>query len=175
MVSWLSTFVRFQLYYTKSGSPCSLPLSGGVEGGQRVAHTDVSEDRAQSNRQPCLCCHWAHLASPVFMLLSLSGLLMGNFLSQITKLVSTLSMRSVCTCLCWARPACWRRGWSPRSWPSSEPCTRSCRRTTEQHHRSYYITANVYLLTSMVARQMVSMGRVTKQVMASAMVRWYTR
>ena len=44
-----------------------------------------------------------------------------------------------------------------------------------QHYHSDYITANMYLLTSMVARQMVSMGRVTKQVMASAMVRWYTR
>ena len=39
----------------------------------------------------------------------------------------------------------------------------------------YYINNMMLLLTSMVARQMVSMGRVTKQVMASAMVRWYTR
>ena len=39
----------------------------------------------------------------------------------------------------------------------------------------YYIINMMLVLTSMVARQMVSMGRVTKQVMASAMVRWYTR
>ena len=59
---------------------------------------------------------------------------MGNFLRSL----SMLSMRSVCTCLCWARRACWRREWSRRSWPSSEPCTRSCRRTTEHYHSTIH-------------------------------------
>ena len=46
--------------------------------------------------------------------------------------------------------------------------------TATDHY--YIMSKNMMLvLTSMVARQMVSMGRVTKQVMASAMVRWYTR
>ena len=48
-------------------------------------------------------------------------------------------------------------------------------RKSAENTAHYYIMNMMLVLTSMVARQMVSMGRVTKQVMASAMVRWYTR
>ena len=48
-------------------------------------------------------------------------------------------------------------------------------RKSDENTAHYYIINMMLVLTSMVARQMVSMGRVTKQVMASAMVRWYTR